>query len=298
MKNRSPFALSVAPRSGRASAFTLLELLIVIGILGILMAILAPSLRMARESALLTRELANARETGHAYLLYADDRQGRVMKAYHEPDRPVVDEFGNKVSFPANHRWYWRLAPYLSFQQRVLFRDEALLEELRDMAMNGGDDGAFNFYYRSTLYTALGVNHSFVGGKPEYETTPRYKQVWGDSFYVRRLSDAPRPSSLMAMAGAAFLEEQGLGLVEGFWQIEPPRFSELTDDNWETRASPLETGEPHLSGYVWMPAAKRVPSLYLDGHAEALSWKEAQDMRRWAPQADSHDWALPAPSRP
>jgi prepilin-type N-terminal cleavage/methylation domain-containing protein len=290
--SRRRVRLRVPRRSG---GFTLLELLIVMGIIGILLGILIPTLQQAREGASLTRELANARETGYAYLLYAEDRGGRVIKARDEPERAVVDEFGNEVGFPANERWYWRLAPYLSFQQSILFRDEQLLEELRRFALEGGEDGSFNFYYRSTLYTAFGINHSFVGGKPEYETNPRFKQLWGDSFYVRRLSDAPRPSNLMVMAAAAFVEEEGLGFVEGFWRIEPPRFSELTGENWQTRRSPLETLEPHKSGYVWQPAAKRVPSLYLDGHAEALSWEEAQDMRRWAPKADSADWSLPLP---
>ena len=57
-------------------AFTLVELLVVIGIVVLLIAILMPALSNARESARRTKCLANLRTLGHALTMYASDSKG------------------------------------------------------------------------------------------------------------------------------------------------------------------------------------------------------------------------------
>ena len=62
--------------------FTLVELLVVIGIISLLLAILLPTVARARESANKIKCAANLRSLGHSILLFSQDHKGRVP--YHQ----------------------------------------------------------------------------------------------------------------------------------------------------------------------------------------------------------------------
>ena len=67
-------------RGGRC-AFTLVELLVVIGIIAVLIAILMPALTRARDQSLRVKCMANLKSLTHAWMMYAGDNKGKLVSA-------------------------------------------------------------------------------------------------------------------------------------------------------------------------------------------------------------------------
>jgi prepilin-type N-terminal cleavage/methylation domain-containing protein len=88
-------------------AFTLIELLVVIAVIAILMALLLPSLKMARDKAVLIACMGNLKQHGLANMLYTIDYNGFIVHSVHR----VWDETG---TVGRDHNHIPGLYPYLN----------------------------------------------------------------------------------------------------------------------------------------------------------------------------------------
>jgi len=109
----SRFLRSAFSSSSTGQAFTLIELLVVIAIIALLAALLLPALARAKDKARATQCLANLRQWGLAYRMYADDngdflpRRGQGVQTLALITRP--DDWFNALPLYLNSPSYQQL---------------------------------------------------------------------------------------------------------------------------------------------------------------------------------------------
>jgi prepilin-type N-terminal cleavage/methylation domain-containing protein/prepilin-type processing-associated H-X9-DG protein len=107
------FRLKIPMR--QSSGFTLVELLVVIGIIALLISILLPALNKARQSGTSVQCESNLRQMGQAIVMYTGDFQGSLPPGYFDGASPAYSE-----TYPPDgyvfHATTWSIAiqPYLA----------------------------------------------------------------------------------------------------------------------------------------------------------------------------------------
>jgi len=273
MRNRGAF-------EGRAgNGFSLIELLVVIAILGLLTALVIPTLGQAKFRAAMINEINSARQVILAWQMYADDHLGAVLPG-HRYGYPAFNRRGKPLQHPINARYPWRLAPYLDNNFEVLYvnRNRSLLHRFA----RGNED---SYTYAASVFPSLGANAVFVGGDdlllpPNLKATEAY-----GPFCVLKTADVRQPSELLA-----FVSAQGPfngNTVGGFYRVEPPYLGKRL---WRPAFDPALPPE-HL-GFVHPRFGGRAIAAMVDGHSAALDFAELEEMQRWSNLADRPDWTL------
>jgi prepilin-type N-terminal cleavage/methylation domain-containing protein/prepilin-type processing-associated H-X9-DG protein len=101
----------------RRAGFTLVELLVVIGIIALLISILLPSLAAARRQGRAVKCKAALREIGNAFNMYSIEFKGYWPVAVHETGNP-------KYPTPIQMRWPDLVAKYVSNNKAVVAYDD------------------------------------------------------------------------------------------------------------------------------------------------------------------------------
>ncbi len=121
--------MSRLPKRSCPTGFTLVELLVVIGIIALLISVLLPALNSARRAANTTKCLSNLRQFGTAQMMFAQDHHGYAIKAFFNDSPRGLDKsedwgFRDAFSDPAAQGYGWDSVIYYKkyIQGKDVFR--------------------------------------------------------------------------------------------------------------------------------------------------------------------------------
>ncbi len=242
---------SLSPRAARG--FTLVELLVVIGIIALLISILLPSLSRARESANKVACMSNMRQIGNGFLMYLGSNRNKYPRCasgsvlyedwiYWQPNRDQKES---------------RIAPYLGGFVKKVFTCPS-----DDVSVH---PGGTPYRYSYTVNETICRNDGPVGtsGKPGYNS--------GNTAVVRTLNHSQiiRPSEKILL-----IDESSPTIDDGAWA--PQNYA--TDGHNLLSNRHDKHGEQPTNA---TPNAGRGVVLFADGHVEFIERAQSIDPKLW-----------------
>jgi prepilin-type N-terminal cleavage/methylation domain-containing protein/prepilin-type processing-associated H-X9-DG protein len=228
--------------SHRRAGFTLVELLVVIGIIAVLIGILLPALARARSQAKTVQCASQLRNLGQALVMYANENKGKIPQ------------------HPAGGVWLWDV----SFETRdALVKKGASRKTLYCPAFPEQDvDELWNFNTGGN-YAVLG--YIFLGRRPD-PANPKNAHPGFPPLQFRGYVDtlrAPRPPAGTAPAVAAMWPTKPA-------DVEVAMDAVITDAVGPTVKIWSATGgwkDKHVTSHMRRGLPEGANLLYLDGHA-------------------------------
>jgi prepilin-type N-terminal cleavage/methylation domain-containing protein/prepilin-type processing-associated H-X9-DG protein len=286
-------------------AFTLVELLVVIGIIAVLISILLPALLRARRAAQTTQCLSNLRQLNGALSSYMQISKGHVFPYYGDGTTnilwqaillPHINPRAGKLDIYTTNDTTAAAVATMQLNETVYFCPTAR-EGLTDGAISGGpaSGGAFN---------AWGVKW---GDSIKSKFTNGMMGSYGFNGWLYRygVATASQDQALLNNAGTGVTGWTTTRAQDSLWQLPAvgpsAEIPTLSDSNW-VDGWPHEVDQPPQPPFTLMTGqkstaeamrriclarhgGKRINVVFLDGHAATVDLRDLWKLkwhRRWA----------------
>jgi hypothetical protein len=305
----------------RREGFTIIEILVVVGVIAVLIGLLLPALSGAQKRSRKNTELSFLRQVGFGWTMYANSYEDASLPGFLEKnvqtlwavewETPLHDVITDgQVSGP----YTWRLMPFLDFNPEVLYHYTDSVEDLdfTDPAhvKHFAQHPAFgyNAYYVGGWWRELAIGGSTVS-KPVFHDA----EVAGSggrpaNVVATRVTHIKRPSEILTFCSTTPVTEgimRSRDSFEGSHIAHAPTVGE--DEHWTAKFGASVTGsgmqQGTAAGSIYEPftfARSAVPIgrytklasvLYADGHTDTQTAGGLDDPRKWMSSADDKSFA-------
>ena len=260
--------------------FTLVELLVVIGIIAVLIGVLLPSLQAARRAGNSVKCLSNLRQIGTAFQLYAIDNKGRWPVAVHIKD-------GNPPYVPAipfERRWPDLLAKYVSASKDIQ-KEEDIGKIRRNSVLWGCPEWAKTQEFDDSLYAdkvRVGYGMNYYPSYFEDLRPERLAYIALGSGRAYPLAKAySRPSERLLVADAVAhilsLDFPEKTTPTAKVSMSTMRFQPYDPVVWTTPLFYIDAGRHAKPGTTkkQVISQETINALFADGHADTISVRDA-----------------------
>lgn len=261
---------SVSFATRRRAAFTLIELLVVVVILGVLIGLLLPSLRGAREAARTVKCLSNQRQIGTALAMYAETFREYI---------PRESGFAEPIATPTQWlypAWPFVLRPFLDTRASIIPPDQ-------DPSGGVGDRYARAAYYHDPArkpdghnihYVNNGLSFSAPGVVNETAKRPTPMNRYAKPYDTLYLTDFADDTTRVHYTGWYTSSATDWSIAFVYDMHEAANVvGGVSSATGSQRVAPARHGLGKRGGGA--------NGVFLDGHAQTISSKVITTLARW-----------------
>lgn len=290
----------------RRAAFTLVELLVVIGIIAVLIAILLPALNKARQQALSAACLSNLRQMGTAVQFYLQDFNGTMPLEFYQISNPppVFSDNMGATNSSGVYLGQWG-SPYtvLAFLDVTYVHSTAVFicpaRNLADLYDGVGYSPSPTYPY-GIFSSCYGIVAGDAGAKAVFSYAwpyPNWNSTTCADTWIK-ITSIHHPSKRLMIADKGGLQFQSAATYSNSWIGLNPGYSGEQNGCGGVDTSAKHGGLP-LAGYAtqatWasQPLTGKVNFVCVDGHAETGTYGDVQQPGKSTSDATGWNWFQP-----
>lgn len=267
--NNAGFTLAELPAVSRrkCAAFTLVELLVVVGIIAVLISILLPALNKARAQANAVKCASNLRQLGIADQLFAQEHNGYMVRAWWNSDPKTRNDNGGSWGYTYPQMgWDYVLLKTLKLARAEYYKCPADASEFIRGEWNDGFTYPFlqDDILADNLHSSYRLNVSNTDQVINSDALVKFNAI-------KREKLKPASMAIRFFDGRT-----------GKLELENAHHVSTLEKGYTTFVS-----KTYKDNVAWRRHNNKANYLFADGHVELLAWDDT-----WAPIGGSYKSGL------